>query len=174
MQAEWSWKPPCPRGICEKKTFLASRWKTSSFDHSGGCTARLQYPQPPVSRRQRGRQCLREPQAEDGRLGVFWHTPGESGKETTLYGLSGAEKMRRKFAGSPTIVVLTDRDRREPTDRRYSGENCGLLGKTKASPVHCISGTDLVKSCCRATQLCVLPCPKVQSAQRPPITDKTF
>lgn len=94
-------------------------------------------PQPPVSRRQRGRQCLRE----DGRLGVFWHTQG-SGKSYSMVFL--AQKIRRKFAGSPTIVVLTDRDE---LNRQISDtfENCGLLGKTKASQFIASSGTDLVK-----------------------------
>ena len=55
-----------------------------------------------------------------------------------------AQKIRRKFAGSPTIVVLTDRDE---LNRQISDtfENCGLLGKTKASQFIASSGTDLVK-----------------------------
>ncbi len=66
-----------------------------------------------------------------------------------------AQKIRRKFAGSPTIVVLTDRDE---LNRQISDtfENCGLLGKTKASQFIASSGTDLVKSC-RATPALCLP-----------------
>ena len=79
--------------------------------------------------------------AGDGKIGVFWHTQG-SGKSYSMVFL--AQKIRRKFAGSPTIVVLTDRDE---LNRQISDtfENCGLLGKTKASQFIASSGTDLVK-----------------------------
>ena len=72
---------------------------------------------------------------------MFWHTQG-SGKSYSMVFL--AQKIRRKFAGSPTIVVLTDRDE---LNRQISDtfENCGLLGKTKASQFIASSGTDLVK-----------------------------
>jgi len=52
-------------------------------------------------------------------------------------------------------VVLTDRDE---LNRQISDtfENCGLLGKTKASQFIASSGTDLVKSC-RATPALCLP-----------------
>ena len=43
----------------------------------------------------------------NGKLGVFWHTQG-SGKSYSMVFL--AQKIRRKFSGSPTIVVLTDRE----------------------------------------------------------------
>ena len=72
---------------------------------------------------------------------MFWHTQG-SGKSYSMGFL--AQKIRRKFAGSPTIVVLTDRDE---LNRQISEtiENCGMLGKTKASQFIASSGTDLVK-----------------------------
>ena len=43
-----------------------------------------------------------------------------------------AQKVRRKFEGSPTFVILTDR---EELNSQISDtfENCGLLGKTKAA-----------------------------------------
>lgn len=76
----------------------------------------------------------------DGKLGVFWHTQG-SGKSYSMLFLS--QKIRRKFAGSPTIVILTDRD--ELNDQiSDTFENCGLLGKTKAAQFIATSGTDLV------------------------------
>ena len=46
-------------------------------------------PQPPVSRRQRGRQCLREPQAERRQAGGVLAHAGVGQK--LLHGLSGAE-----------------------------------------------------------------------------------
>ncbi len=55
-----------------------------------------------------------------------------------------AQKVRRKFEGSPTFVVLTDR---EELNSQISDtfENCGLLGKTKASQFIASSGDDLVR-----------------------------
>ena len=76
----------------------------------------------------------------NGKLGVFWHTQG-SGKSYSMVFLS--QKIRRKFAGSPTIVVLTDR---EELNSQISDtfENCGSLGKTKASKFIATSGEDLI------------------------------
>lgn len=78
----------------------------------------------------------------DGKLGVFWHTQG-SGKSYSMVFL--AQKIRRKFEGSPTFVVLTDR---EELNSQISNtfENCGLLGKNiKASQFIASSGDDLVR-----------------------------
>ena len=77
----------------------------------------------------------------DGKLGVFWHTQG-SGKSYSMVFL--AQKVRRKFEGSPTFVILTDR---EELNSQISDtfENCGLLGKTKASQFIATSGDDLVQ-----------------------------
>lgn len=55
-----------------------------------------------------------------------------------------AQKVRRKFEGSPTFVVLTDR---EELNSQISDtfENCGLLGKSKASKFIASGGDDLVQ-----------------------------
>ena len=55
-----------------------------------------------------------------------------------------AQKVRRKFEGSPTFVILTDR---EELNSQISDtfENCGLLGKSKASQFIATSGDDLVQ-----------------------------
>lgn len=55
-----------------------------------------------------------------------------------------AQKIRRKFEGSPTFVVLTDRDELN-TQISDTFENCGLLGKAKASQFIASSGEDLVQ-----------------------------
>ena len=53
-----------------------------------------------------------------------------------------AQKIRRKFEGSPTFVILTDRDE---LNKQISDtfENCGLLG-SKASQFIASSGEDLM------------------------------
>lgn len=52
--------------------------------------------------------------------------------------------MRRKFEGSPTFVILTDREELN-SQISYTFENCGLLGKSKASQFIATSGDDLVQ-----------------------------
>lgn len=81
-----------------------------------------------------------ERQLREGKLGAFWHTQG-SGKSYSMLFLS--QKIRRKFPGSPTIVVLTDRDE---LNKQICGtfEACGLLGKTEGKKFMATSGTDLV------------------------------
>ena len=129
------------RGICRKENFLDLLENFILYDHSGGRTAKILA---------RNHQCLGVNEAvkayagrklNDGKLGVFWHTQG-SGKSYSMVFL--AQKIRRKFAGSPTFVILTDRDE---LNKQISDtfENCGLLGKTKAAQFIAASGDDLVQ-----------------------------
>ena len=74
------------------------------------------------------------------KLGVFWHTQG-SGKSYSMLFL--AQKIRRKFDGSPTFVVLTDREELN-TQISDTFENCGMLGNVKASKYIAQSGEDLI------------------------------
>ena len=129
------------RGICRKENFLDLLENFILFDHSGGRTVKIlarnhQYLGVNEAFRAYGARELR-----GGKLGVFWHTQG-SGKSYSMVFL--AQKIRRKFAGSPTIVVLTDRDE---LNRQISDtfENCGLLGKTKARQFIASSGADLIR-----------------------------
>ncbi len=86
-------------------------------------------------------EAYREREVRDGRLGVFWHTQG-SGKSYSMVFL--AEKIRRKFAGSPTFLVLTDR---EELDRQISEtfESCGCLAGVPAERCRATSGKDLIE-----------------------------
>ena len=129
------------RGICEKKTFLDLLENFILYDHSGGRTTKILARNHQYLGVNEAVSAYENRKLKDGRLGVFWHTQG-SGKSYSMVFL--AQKIRRKFAGSPTIVVLTDRDE---LNRQISDtfENCGLLGKTKASQFIASSGADLVK-----------------------------
>ena len=128
------------RGICKKENFLDLFENFILYDHSGGRTAKIlarnhQYLGVNEAVRAYAARKLR-----GGKLGVFWHTQG-SGKSYSMLFL--AQKIRRKFAGSPTFVILTDR---EELNKQISDtfENCGLLGKgTKASQYIASSGADL-------------------------------
>ena len=131
--------PTMLRGICQKENFLDLLENFILYDHSGGTTAKIMA---------RNHQYLGVNQAVEkysnrellnGKLGVFWHTQG-SGKSYSMLFLS--QKIRRKFEGSPTIVILTDRDE---LNKQISDtfENCGLLGNVKAKKFIASSGDDL-------------------------------
>lgn len=128
------------RGICKKENFLDLFENFILYDHSGGNTAKILARNHQYLGVNEAVRAYAARKLNNGKLGVFWHTQG-SGKSYSMLFLS--QKIRRKFAGSPTIVILTDRDE---LNRQISDtfENCGLLGKgTKASQYIASSGADL-------------------------------
>ncbi|MBR4035693.1 MAG: type I restriction endonuclease subunit R, partial [Oscillospiraceae bacterium] len=128
------------RGICKKENFLDLLENFILYDHSGGHTAKILARNHQYLGVNETVKAYEARKLNDGKLGVFWHTQG-SGKSYSMVFLS--QKIRRKFAGSPTIVVLTDREELN-TQISDTFENCGLLGKTKASQFMASSGDDLI------------------------------
>ena len=128
------------RGICKKENFLDLLENYILYDHSGGNTVKILARNHQYLGVNEAVKAYEARKLNDGKLGVFWHTQG-SGKSYSMVFL--AQKIRRKFAGSPTIVVLTDR---EELNKQISDtfENCGLLGKSKSSQFMATSGDDLV------------------------------
>lgn len=128
------------RGICQKAHFLDLLENFILFDHSNGNTAKILARNHQYLGVNEAVKAYEARKLNDGKLGVFWHTQG-SGKSYSMVFL--AQMIRRKFAGSPTIVVLTDR---EELNKQISDtfENCGLLGKSKSSQFMATSGDDLV------------------------------
>ena len=129
------------RGICKKENFLDLLENFILYDHSGGHTAKILARNHQYLGVNEAVKAYEGRKLNNGKLGVFWHTQG-SGKSYSMVFL--AQKIRRKFAGSPTIVVLTDRDELN-TQISDTFENCGLLGKTKASQFIASSGDDLIQ-----------------------------
>ena len=129
------------RGICRKENFLDLLENFILYDHSGGRTAKILARNHQYLGVNEAMKAYAGRKLNDGKLGVFWHTQG-SGKSYSMVFL--AQKIRRKFAGSPTFVILTDRDE---LNKQISDtfENCGLLGKTKAAQFIAASGDDLVQ-----------------------------
>lgn len=129
------------RGICRKDNFLDLLENFILYDHSGGRTAKILARNHQYLGVNEAVKAYAGRKLNDGKLGVFWHTQG-SGKSYSMVFL--AQKIRRKFAGSPTFVILTDRDE---LNKQISDtfENCGLLGKTKAAKFIAASGDDLVQ-----------------------------
>ena len=129
------------RGICKKENFIDLLENFILYDHSGGSTVKILARNHQYLGVNEAVRAYEARKLNDGKLGVFWHTQG-SGKSYSMVFLS--QKIRRKFAGSPTIVILTDRDE---LNKQISDtfENCGLLGKSKASQFIAASGDDLVR-----------------------------
>lgn len=131
--------PTMLRGICKKENFLDLLENFILYDHSGGKTAKIMARNHQYLGVNQAVEKYRNRELLDGKLGVFWHTQG-SGKSYSMLFL--AQKIRRKFAGSPTFLILTDRDE---LNKQISDtfENCGLLGNVKAKKFIASSGEDL-------------------------------
>lgn len=130
------------RGICKKENFLDLFENFILYDHSGGHTAKILARNHQYLGVNEAMKAYTARKLNDGKLGVFWHTQG-SGKSYSM--VFFAKKVRRKIEGTPTFVILTDRDELN-TQISDTFENCGLLGKNiKASKFMAASGDDLVK-----------------------------
>ena len=129
------------RGICKKENFLDLFENFILFDHSGGNTAKILARNHQYLGVNEAMKAYAARKLNNGKLGVFWHTQG-SGKSYSMVFL--AQKIRRKFEGSPTFVILTDRDE---LNKQISDtfENCGLLGDVKASRFIATIGDDLIQ-----------------------------
>ena len=128
------------RGICNKENFLDLFENFILYDHSGGNTVKILARNHQFLGVNEAVKAYEARKLNNGKLGVFWHTQG-SGKSYSMVFL--AQKVRRKFSGSPTFVVLTDR---EELNKQISDtfENCGLLGTTKASQFIASSSGNLI------------------------------
>ena len=128
-------------GICQKENFLDLLENFILFDHSDGRTAKILARNHQYLGVNKAVEAYADRKLRAGKLGVFWHTQG-SGKSYSMAFF--AQKIRRKMAGSPTFVVLTDR---EELNTQISDifENCGILGKdSKAKQCIATSGEDLI------------------------------
>ena len=132
--------PTMLRGICKKENFLDLLENYILYDHSDGKTVKIMARNHQYLGVNQAVEMYRNREYVNGKLGVFWHTQG-SGKSYSMLFL--ACKIRRKFAGSPTIVILTDR---EELNKQISDtfENCGVLGNVKAKSFIASSGDDLI------------------------------
>lgn len=128
-------------GICNKRNFMDLFENFILFDHSCGRTAKIFARNHQYLGVNEALESYKARQLKNGKLGVFWHTQG-SGKSYSM--VFFAQKIRRKFAGSPTFLVLTDR---EELNKQISDtfEACGCLGTVKAGKFIPSSGKNLVE-----------------------------
>ena len=129
------------KGICRKETFIDLLENFILYDHSDGHTVKILARNHQYLGVNEAFEAYKNRKLRKGKLGVFWHTQG-SGKSYSMLFLS--QKIRRRTDGSPTIVVLTDRDE---LNKQISEtfENCKMLGGVKASKFIATSGNDLIK-----------------------------
>lgn len=128
-------------GICKKENLLDLFENFVLFDHYDTPAAKILARNHQYLGVNDAVEAYKDREIRDGRLGVFWHTQG-SGKSYSMVFL--AEKIRRKFAGSPTFLVLTDR---EELDKQISEtfESCGCLAGMPAERCRATSGKDLIE-----------------------------
>ena len=130
-------------GICNKQNFRDLFENFILFDHSGGKCAKIFARNHQYLGVNEAVESYKARKLKNGKLGVFWHTQG-SGKSYSMVFL--AQKIRRQFTGSPTFVILTDRDE---LNKQISDtfEACGCLSG-KARQYIPSSGEKLYKMLC--------------------------
>ncbi len=128
-------------GVCKKENFLDLLENFILYDHANGKTAKILARNHQYLGVNKAVEKYERKEFQNGKLGVFWHTQG-SGKSYSM--IFFAQKIKRKLTGSPTFVILTDR---EELNKQISGtfESCGVLGNSKASSFVASSGKDLVE-----------------------------
>ncbi len=129
------------KGICKKENFLDLFENFILYDHFNGNTVKILARNHQYLGVNEAVKAYENRKLNNGKLGVFWHTQG-SGKSYSM--LFFTQKIRRMLGGSPTFVVLTDR---EELDKQIGDtfENCGLLGKTKSVRFRATSSRDLIQ-----------------------------
>jgi len=128
------------KGVCDKHNFLDLVENFILFDDSHGATRKI------VARNQqflgvnRAIEAVRNRQALQGKLGVFWHTQG-AGKSYSMVFFT--RNIHRKLGGNFTFLILTDRnDLDTQIYKTFAG--CGVVDNDR-DPCRASSGEDLTK-----------------------------
>lgn len=95
------------KGVCNKRNLLDLVENFILFDESSGKIAKIVGKNHQFLGVNKALQAVRDREARDGKLGVFWHTQG-SGKSYSMVFFT--RKVHRKLGGNFTFLVVTDRD----------------------------------------------------------------
>ncbi len=95
------------KGICDKRNFLDIFENFILFDDSTGKLMKILAQNQQFLGVNRAINSVREREARQGKLGVFWHTQG-AGKSYSIAFFT--RKIHRKLGGNFTFLVCTDRD----------------------------------------------------------------
>lgn len=154
------------KGVCNKNNFMDLFENFILYDTSGGSTAKIMARNHQYLGVNEAVESYKNRKLNNGKLGVFWHTQG-SGKSYSMVFLS--QKIRRKFPGSPTFVILTDRDE---LNKQISDtfEACGQLGPVKAKQFIASGGEDLIEKLKGNPSFIFTLIHKFNNPNEPPIT----
>lgn len=127
------------RGMCDREALLDLFQNFILFDHFDTPAAKIMARNHQYLGVNEALEAYKNRKLNDGKLDVFWHTQG-SGKSYSMVFL--AEKIRRTQPGSPTFLILTDR---EELNKQISEtfESCGCLAGIPAARCRATSGVDL-------------------------------
>ena len=126
------------KGVCDKHHFMDLVENFILFDESSGEPKKILARNHQVLGVNRAIRAVREREARQGRLGVFWHTQG-AGKSYSM--VLFARKVHRQLGGNFTFLVLTDRDDLD-TQIYKTFAGCGVVDHDK-DPCRAASGEDL-------------------------------
>lgn len=129
------------RGVCNREALLDLFQNFILFDHFDTPATKIMARNHQYLGVNEALDAYKNRRINDGKLGVLWHTQG-SGKSYSMLFL--AEKIRRTQPGSPTFLVLTDRDE---LNKQISEtfESCGCLSGVPAARCRATSGADLTE-----------------------------
>lgn len=126
------------KGVCDKRNFLDLVENFILFDDSSGKTVKIVGKNHQFLGVNRAVQAVRDREAREGKLGVFWHTQG-SGKSYSMVFFT--RKVHRKLGGNFTFLVVTDReDLDSQIYKTFAG--CAVV-KGKSEDHRATSGTHL-------------------------------
>lgn len=128
-------------GICKKENFIDLFENFILFDHSSGHTTKILARNHQYLGVNEAIKKYKERKLNEGKLGVFWHTQ-DSCKSYSMAFFT--KKILRKEQGSPTFIILTDRNELNK-QLGSTFESCGLLGKAKAARFIASSSKDLAE-----------------------------
>ncbi|MBN4064694.1 type I restriction endonuclease subunit R [Dehalococcoides mccartyi] len=95
------------KGVCDKRNFMDLVENFILFDESSGEPKKILARNHQFIGVNLAIEAVKNRKAQQGRLGVFWHTQG-AGKSYSM--VMFTRKVHRKLGGNFTFVVLTDRD----------------------------------------------------------------
>ena len=126
------------KGVCEKRNFLDLVENFILFDDSSGETRKILARNHQFLGVNQAVEAVRDRDARNRRLGVFWHTQG-AGKSYSM--VMFARKVHRRIGGNFTFLVLTDRqDLDRQIYKTFAG--CGVV-EDEGDPCRASSGDHL-------------------------------
>ena len=126
------------KGVCDKRNFLDLLENFILFDESRGEPKKILAKNHQFLGVNQAVQAVHDRKANNGKLGVFWHTQG-AGKSYSM--VMFTRKVHRQLGGNFTFLVLTDRDDLD-TQLYKTFAGCGVVDHDR-EPCRSSSGLHL-------------------------------